>query len=514
MVVHELEEVKVEEEEDKKQKVCRTQRHFYGLYNQGSTCYLNSVLQVLFMTPELHDKFETSETITKQQKLDPQLQTIDEELWNLFKLLEKTTCNTESLTKILHITNVHEQCDAAECLEKILNQISSQASEIFQGVLRNTTKCFEDHSIIEDSDPFWTLPVSLKDSSDSVVSVKGAFEKIFQPTAFCEDNMVHCSECRTKTEAISVCEMEKSPQILILLLKRFDFDYYFMSYVKSDCRVDVPRTLQTEEKEYELYGIVHHMGSLRFGHYMATILSSEDNTWHEFNDSQVNKADEQLFEQTDTYTSRTAYLLIYRASGCPRVEVKHDQRDEGGPDLEKEVDGGEERKEEREEEPAVIEKENSEPNQQQNSTDLLLETKSSDEQEEDLQVENISSDFDFDAQEILQINEINPRDEERHDHPVEEESSLDTEGDAENVGLIQEFHLSPQQNPSDVFEEWKSPGKTFTQDFSPNFWRRCKWSSKTRKNQWIIVLVLFIVVVFVFRLIQMTYALPLKRDPL
>lgn len=31
----------------------------HGLYNQGSTCYLSSILQLLYMTPEFHDRCES-----------------------------------------------------------------------------------------------------------------------------------------------------------------------------------------------------------------------------------------------------------------------------------------------------------------------------------------------------------------------------------------------------------------------------------------------------------------------
>ncbi|XP_065806638.1 ubiquitin carboxyl-terminal hydrolase 50-like [Labrus bergylta] len=63
---------------------------------------------------------------------------------------------------------------------------------------------------------------------------------------------------------------------------------------------------------YKLCGIVNHMGSLKGGHYTATILSKEDNTWCEFNDSHVRKLEEQPFADSQTYNSSTAYLLVYR----------------------------------------------------------------------------------------------------------------------------------------------------------------------------------------------------------
>lgn len=40
--------------------------------------------------------------------------------------------------------------------------------------------------------------------------------------------------------------MEHHPEILTLLLKRFEFDYNRMSYVKIESCVEVPRMLQTK----------------------------------------------------------------------------------------------------------------------------------------------------------------------------------------------------------------------------------------------------------------------------
>ncbi|XP_078020461.1 ubiquitin carboxyl-terminal hydrolase 47-like isoform X2 [Epinephelus lanceolatus] len=265
----------------------------HGLHNQGATCYLNSVLQVLVMTTEIHDR------------LDHDSQT-DQQLKQIFEELKRKTCTTETITAAFGITN-------GELIRMLCDDRDFHA-KVFQGELTHTTECSKGHSINEETNPFWTLPLSLQDTHDTTYSVERSFERIFQQKSFSGDNMVYCNECEEKTEATSGCEMVKYPQILTLLFKRFDFDYRTMSYFKSHRCVDVPRTLQRKDKEYKLYGMVHHNGSLTGGHYTATILCSEDKTWYEFNDAHVSKVKRQPFAETSPYKSQTAYLLMYRGA--------------------------------------------------------------------------------------------------------------------------------------------------------------------------------------------------------
>ena len=102
----------------------------------------------------------------------------------------------------MYSLKVYEQHDAAVCLEMILCKISKQASEVstykiytggqirmqsndvflflkaFKGELTIRIKCSEGHSISEETDPFFTLPVSLPDDSNTVYSVVSQSLKI------------------------------------------------------------------------------------------------------------------------------------------------------------------------------------------------------------------------------------------------------------------------------------------------------------------------------------------------
>lgn len=43
----------------------------------------------------------------------------------------------------------------------------------------------------------------------------------------------------------------------------------------------------TQNKQYTLYGMVNHWGSLGNGHYTATLWSKKHKAWYEFNDARV-----------------------------------------------------------------------------------------------------------------------------------------------------------------------------------------------------------------------------------
>ncbi|XP_021433570.2 ubiquitin carboxyl-terminal hydrolase 47 isoform X2 [Oncorhynchus mykiss] len=277
----------------------------HGLYNQGATCYLNSVLQVLFMTKEFREAVESNRPPQEEDTVDLQLK-------KLFTTLREIETNTKGISSILGIDDVYMQCDAAEYFEKILGMVNPEVSKIFKGQLRHITTCLGKHVMSDGFGPFWTLPLSIADPSDSykTYSVKDGFKEFFKSTSVTGENQMYCDECEKKLDATIECKMEYHPEILTLLLKRFEFDYYSMSYVKINCCVDVPHTLQTEKCEYELYAIVDHFGSLGCGHYTAKIKSFEDHNWYEFNDSYVTKV--QPAPLIDS--SWSAYLLVYRKS--------------------------------------------------------------------------------------------------------------------------------------------------------------------------------------------------------
>ncbi|KAM3591260.1 uncharacterized protein V6R79_025641 [Siganus canaliculatus] len=241
---------------------------YYGLYNQGETSYLNSVLQVLFRTEDFREAVERHyhENTARGNCLDCRLQ-------SLFDELKRKTTETHSITKCLGIDRVNEQQDAAEYFEKILSLTSPDVSQV------------------------------------------NGIEDYFREKHFRGENQLYCNSCHAKSDATIKRVIKNHPEVLMLLLKRFTFDYKYMQYIKINSDVIVPGTLQIPENQtYELYAVVDYFGSLRGGHYTATI--NVNGEWYTFNDSSVTKVRLIILncsaESQSYIQSSSAYLLFYK----------------------------------------------------------------------------------------------------------------------------------------------------------------------------------------------------------
>ncbi|KAF3837140.1 hypothetical protein F7725_004604 [Dissostichus mawsoni] len=269
---------------------------YHGLVNQGSTCYLNSVLQVLFMTKDFREAVERFPS-EKTEHIDLQLQ-------SLFGDLKRRSAKTKDITRRASKT------DAAEYYEKILRLTIDDASKIFHGQLTHMTAV---HPVIPRLALMGLFGISLLHWRVPPVRTIAWHWGVFRASHFNGENQMYCDECRAWSDATTKCVIKHHPGVLTLLLKRFQLDHYSKRYVKINCTVDVPCTLQIPENQpYELYAMVEHTGDLRGGHYIATIKSEHDGRCYSFNDSCVTELHSQPFQSDIFEKSSSAYLLFYR----------------------------------------------------------------------------------------------------------------------------------------------------------------------------------------------------------
>lgn len=128
-----------------------------------------------------------------------------------------------------------------------------------------------------------------------------------------------CVKCSRNSEVRKLRDMSlwKLPKVLVVHLKRFLVQGWDKQKIESKVRIPLKLKMadfaphsddkSTLQPNYRLYGICHHVGNLKFGHYTAHVMTSEGE-WLYCNDQQISKVDSLGDESID---SASAYLLFY-----------------------------------------------------------------------------------------------------------------------------------------------------------------------------------------------------------
>lgn len=326
---------------------------YVGLINQAMTCYLNSLLQTLFMTPEFRNaiyrwNLQSSENSKNDEDDGKNIKNIPLQLQRLFLNLQtsnKKSIQTHDLTKSFgwNSEDAFQQHDVQElsrvmfdALEQMFKGTKQEnlINELYQGKVKDYVKCLECETESAKVDVYLDVPLCIRPfgSNKTFESVEEALDAFVEPEILDENNKYLCSKCNRMCKAHKGLKFESFPYILSLQLKRFDFDYNTMSRFKLNNSVTFPEVLnvkkyldiQNEQTtssvsddnqntsemitdqisnlkeeldknmyDYELFSIMIHSGSATGGHYYAYIKDFEKDQWYNFNDEKVTKLDRQ-----------------------------------------------------------------------------------------------------------------------------------------------------------------------------------------------------------------------------
>lgn len=131
-------------------------------------------------------------------------------------------------------------------------------------------------------------------------------------------NQVLCPNCNQKRDATKQLHIFRTPQILVLQLKRFnDFpNGKNTTDVNFPHQLQLPRTLLSEHhppntrpQHFSLYAVSNHIGGFGGGHYTTHSKQNKNQNvspWRTFNDADSKPC------QPDEVSGPTAYVLFYR----------------------------------------------------------------------------------------------------------------------------------------------------------------------------------------------------------
>ncbi|CAJ2509958.1 Uu.00g058580.m01.CDS01 [Anthostomella pinea] len=147
------------------------------------------------------------------------------------------------------------------------------------------------------------------------ISLEECLDEFERDEILSEQDMWYCPRCKEHRRASKKLDLWKSPDILIMHLKRFSSSGFRRD--KLETLVDFPienldissRVLAKDDGKQEVYdliGVDCHYGGLGGGHYTAYAKNFVDGQWYSYNDSSVSKI------SPDRIMDSSAYLLFYR----------------------------------------------------------------------------------------------------------------------------------------------------------------------------------------------------------
>ena len=126
------------------------------------------------------------------------------------------------------------------------------------------------------------------------------------------DNRWHCEKCKQLSDAERRTSFWVTPDVLVVLLKRFQFSPT-SGFEKISVPVKFPETdLVIKSAIYDLYGVVNHYGSLSAGHYTALCREDATSRWYIYNDHQVTLVGADQLQQELSSCSKSCYVLFYK----------------------------------------------------------------------------------------------------------------------------------------------------------------------------------------------------------
>ena len=325
-----------------------------GLKNLGCICYMNSIMQQIYMVPTFRYAIMSADDGESPNPSSSYNYSIDDD--NLLHQLQKMFTYLTFSNKMDYNPkdfcfsykdfdgspiNVRTQQDSQEFYNNLCDKIENSlkktkykyiVSDVFTGKTCSTVLCENCKHISYRFEDYYNLTLEVK----NINNLKDSLNKLNVPEIIDD---FKCSNCEQKVRINKVTSLNKLPNVLVVHLKRFYLNYETCYTEKINSKFEFPTKLnlkhfcveeviknlpkstdngknenenkdaaldiysrEDEYYEYELKGINVHTGTADGGHYFSFIDVNRDGknnkidektkgNWLQFNDSHVSTFD-------------------------------------------------------------------------------------------------------------------------------------------------------------------------------------------------------------------------------
>lgn len=214
---------------------------------------------------------------------------------------------------------------AAAAWQRYLYRNKSFLVDLFQGQLESRITCLRCDDFSLKFEPFMYLSLPLRCSSGTrrIRTLEDALAAFSSPERLMDASWT-CPKCRIRVPVEKCISVIKLPPVLIIHLKRFDFDDSGSRKLEDHISVDIEGVNmqrlvdQKHAPVYDLYAVIDHTGHALSGHYTASCL--RDGDWYRFDDAAVFPI------EPDQIISEATYLLFYVRRDVPtKPDLLHRQ---------------------------------------------------------------------------------------------------------------------------------------------------------------------------------------------